>query len=356
MLPFQVDAKLTGFLAFTSFLAALTTVTVGIAKRYKVQTPWALLGIACAAFLAINWFAFDLPRDSFLRMMLYQLPYATMQAICAGVIVTSRRRQPMDIGLLILFFLSALQFLSKPFVAQLTGGPGGSAQEYIGTNYALYSQSFGAVLSVGIGLLMLMLLVRDMLEAVTMRSETDPLSGLFNRRGFEDRVEPALAAAARNGVPAALVTCDLDHFKAVNDTWGHLTGDKVIQCFASVVRSTVPPRAICARMGGEEFAVFLPGANLAAARLYAESLRAAFATLSVEGTPEKTRFTASFGVAESGVAESLSDLRRRADMALYSAKRNGRDRVAVAGDPGIDQMPTHPLSAEPPRRRAGLVG
>src|SRR5262249_37079781 len=161
------------------------------------------------------------------------------------------------------FTLGALQFLSKPFVAMMTGGTGASAQQYIGTNYALYSQSAGAVLSVATGLLMLMLLVRDMLMDVTARSETDSLSGLFNRRGFEDRAEPGLLATGRGGVPAALVAIDLDHFKAVNDTYGHEAGDGVIRGFATLLKSAAPSRAICARMGGEEFAVFLPGANLA---------------------------------------------------------------------------------------------
>src|SRR5690606_19646518 len=125
-------------------------------------------------------------------------------------------------------------------------------------------------LSVGVGLLMLMLLVRDMLNDVTTRSETDPLSGLFNRRGFEDRAEPGLLAASRGGVPAALVAVDLDHFKQINDTYGHEAGDRVIRGFAQLLKSTAPSRATIGRMGGEEFAVFLPGTNAIAARLFAE--------------------------------------------------------------------------------------
>ncbi len=352
LLPFQASPKLTGFAAFAAFLAAVTTVTIGIARRYRVPVPWRLLGALTMLFLVANWFAFDLPRSSLLRMVIYQAPYATMQAICAAIVIRSRRRQAMDLGLLALFTLSALQFLSKPFVAQLTGGPGASAQEYIGTNYALYSQSFGAVLSVGTGLLMLMILVRDMLETVTARSETDSLSGLFNRRGFEDRVEPGLLATGRGGVPAALIAADLDHFKGINDNWGHEVGDKVIQSFAGLLKSSAPPRSTAARIGGEEFAVFLPGANLAAARLYAEGVRASFAVLSVEGLPEDVHFTASFGVAESDGSESLAELRRRADAALYAAKKSGRNRVCVAPGAGIDAMPAHPFSAEAPKRRS----
>ena len=352
LLPHQVSPKVTGYLAFASFLGAVTTIAIGIAKRYGAAVPWRLIGATAAVSLIVNWFAFDMARDSLLRMMLYQAPYAAMQAIGAWIVLKSRRRQALDLALLSVFALSAVQFMSKPFVAVLTDGPGASAQEYIGTNYALYSQTLGAVLAVGTGLLMLMILVRDMLHDVTRRSETDMLSGLYNRRGFEDRAEPGLAAAIRGRVPAALVAADLDHFKAVNDTWGHEIGDRVISAFGALVKSSAPPRATAARIGGEEFAVFLPGANLAAARLYAESLRMAFSGLPIIGVPEGTKFTASFGIAEADGVEGLSDLRRRADAALYAAKKSGRDRVCSTAPATQDTMPSHPLAEARPKRRA----
>jgi diguanylate cyclase (GGDEF)-like protein len=309
-----------------------------------------LLAIAAVSLIG-NWFTFDLHRDSILRQFAYQVPYAAMQAVAGWIVVRSRRRQPLEIGLLVLFVLSALQFLSKPLVAQLTGGPGGSAAEYVGTTYALYSQTLGAVLAIATGLLMLTVLVRDMLVDVTERSETDALSGLYNRRGFEARVEPGLQAALRGGVPASLIAGDLDHFKSVNDTWGHEIGDRVIRAFASLVRSTLPSRAIAARIGGEEFAVFLPGTNQQAAQLYAEALRASFATRVVDGVPAGTSFTASFGVVECDGAESLADLRRRADGALYAAKRGGRDQVCVGTAAPTDSMPDHPMGITRPMRR-----
>ena len=188
---------------------------------------------------------------------------------------------------------------------------------------------------------MLMLLVRDMLVEITARSETDPLSSVYNRRGFEERAAPGLQQAS---VPAALVLADLDAFKAINDNYGHDTGDQVIIAFAALLRDTAPPKAVVGRLGGEEFGVFLPGANLAVARLLAETLRTGFAAQPVAGLPPFVRCTASFGVAERMDGESLSGLRRRADAALYTAKRDGRDRVAVAGDPHADAMPAHPLA------------
>ena len=353
LLPLQIQPKLTGFLAFASFLGATGSVAVGVAKRYRLAVPWRLLAGAVAVSLVANWFAFDLPRDSFPRQVLYQAPYAFMQGLCAWLIVRSRQRQPMDVGLVVLFALSAVHFLSKPIVSSMVGGPGASSRDYVGTVYALYSQTAGAILAVATGLLMLFLLARDMFVTLTTRSETDPLSGVFNRRGFEDRVEPGLIAATRGGVPATLVTCDLDHFKAINDAFGHDTGDRVIENFARLLVNLAPPRATVARMGGEEFAVFLPGINLQTARLYAESIRVGFPAMTVAGVSPETPFTASFGIAETDGSDSLSNLRRRADAALYAAKRGGRNRVCTAQDHDTDRMPSAPFTMDGPRRRNG---
>jgi diguanylate cyclase (GGDEF)-like protein len=285
-------------------------------------------------------------------MFVYQSPYAFMQGLAGVIVLRSRRRQPMDLGLMALFVLSALQFLSKPLVANLTGGSGETAATYIATTYALYSQSLGAVLQVATGLLMLMLLVRDMLVEITARSETDPLSGLLNRRGFEDRALAVLALAAPGGNRVSLVTSDLDSFKAINDNFGHDTGDQVIIAFANLLNAQPPHKAIISRIGGEEFAMLLPGVPLASARLYAEGIRAAFAALPIAALPAHMRCTASFGVAEFDGTSSLSDLRRRADAALYVSKRGGRDRVSVAADPELDAMPMHPLKGTAAMRPA----
>jgi GGDEF domain-containing protein len=303
ILPQQDYPQFAYTAGFAAFLGAVTAVTLGVARRYGRPLPWAGVSAIVVVSVLANWFGYSLPHDTVERNLIYQTPYAVMQACAAWIILASRRRQPIDIGLVALFGLSALQFLSKPFAAVLLGGSGDSTYTYLTTTYALYSQSLGAILQVATGLLMLMLLVRDMLVEITARSETDPLSSVYNRRGFEERATPGLQHA---GVPAALVLADLDAFKSINDRYGH--------------------------------------ANLAIARLLAETLRTGFAALPVAGLPPFVRCTASFGVAERMDGESLSGLRRRADAALYAAKRDGRDRVAIADDPHADAMPAHPLA------------
>jgi diguanylate cyclase (GGDEF)-like protein len=133
-------------------------------------------------------------------------------------------------------------------------------------------------------------------------------------------------------VPVSLVICDLDHFKAVNDTWGHAAGDRVIAAFSATLRESAAGHHVVGRIGGEEFAALLPGFNLPAARLFAESVRMAFAGRAIEGFPEGESFTASFGVAEIAPGETAASLLLRADLALYEAKRAGRDCVRLGAD------------------------
>ena len=174
--------------------------------------------------------------------------------------------------------------------------------------------------------------------------EAEPLRARFLElvpSGFEERAAPHMQ---HSSLPAAIILADLDAFKSINDTYGHDTGDQVIMAFARLMRETAPPKAIVGRLGGEEFAILLPESNIAAARLLAETLRVGLAALQIPGLPVYARCTASFGVAERMAAESLADLRRRADSALYNAKRGGRDRVIAAAFPDADTMPTHPLA------------
>lgn len=329
---------------FTAFLGATICIFVGIAERYRQPIPARFLVLLVLASVIANYTGYELERDSLGRLMAYQAPYALMQALAAWAVFASRKRHPVDWALMGIFTLGAAQFVSKPFVAGWTGGTGASAQDYVATVYAMYSQSLGAVLQVAVGLIMLLMLIRDMLVELTTKSETDMLSALYNRRGFEDRVTTQIGGPRSGERPMSLVVADLDAFKSINDSFGHDVGDSVITAFAGLLRDSTPSHGIAARMGGEEFAVFLPDTNLGASRLFAEAVRVKFSSLAIPELPAGRFCTASFGVAESLPGESYADLRRRADAALYAAKRGGRDIVAVSDLP-LDQMPAHPLAA-----------
>lgn len=329
ILPYQDDHRLVSFGAFAVFLIALASGVIGLARHFRLGPPWPiLLPLVCASLL-LNISILDMERESLLRNLLYQLPYLLVQLVAIAVLVSVPKKRALDIALLCLYVGAALHFLAKPVMAMAMGS-GAAPQGYLASSYAAYSQTLGAVLLIANGLLTLLIIVRDSLAEITARSETDTLSGLLNRRGFEDRADRLLATALRAGLPGAMVVADLDHFKAINDSHGHEAGDRVIAAFAEVLMVTADRTAVLGRMGGEEFAILVPGTKLAAARLYAERVRRSFSSLSIASLGPGRPVSASFGVARLEAGDTLSDLMRRADAALYQAKKGGRDRVCVA--------------------------
>lgn len=316
--------------AYLTFVAALAAFAVGLARLYDARAPWlAIAGVLAAA--AVLWPVVDsMPREDFLRQMLYQAPYAAMQAIGAAIVWRRGPGRLPDRILALLVTAAGLHYLAKPFIARAAGGVGDRPQAYMDTLYALFSQSIGTILGLAVALTLLMILLRGVLADVIDQSRTDKLSGLLNRRGFEERRDWVMRRRAVSGLPVSLVLCDLDRFKQVNDTYGHASGDEVIRAFARLLEQTVGPHHHAARIGGEEFAVLLPGTNVAAARMMAEGIRAAFSHAGVDGIPAGAALTASFGVAEAQPDETAEELFRRADGALYEAKRSGRDRVCLS--------------------------
>jgi diguanylate cyclase (GGDEF)-like protein/PAS domain S-box-containing protein len=163
----------------------------------------------------------------------------------------------------------------------------------------------------------------------------DPLTGLYNRRYLDETIARDLARTSRAGQPLTVATLDVDHFKQVNDTHGHATGDRVLRWLADVLRANVRASDLICRVGGEEFLVVLPGALPETALVRAEAWRVAFADGAV-ATPSggAVSCTVSIGVARHFSArEDFEGCLRRADDALYEAKRTGRDRVVLAADP-----------------------
>lgn len=331
VIPIIYNAMPLVVLGFSVFLGATITFNVGLAHKYGVVPPWKpMLGFLLMASIAV-YFVQDLPRQSLARMMAYQLPFGAMQFVGLLLILSARTKlERLDYGLIGVLAFSALHFLAKPFMAHALGGWGADPQTYLQSRYALFSQSLGTVLGLAVALLMLVVLVRDVLGEATARSEVDTLSGLLNRGGFERRAGSAVRDATRQGLPVTLVISDLDHFKAINDNFGHASGDRVIEAFSRFIHESKAGHHIAGRIGGEEFAIILPGAHLAAARLFAEGARSAFSALPIDGLPSERRFTASFGVAELVPGEAIDQLMRRADAALYEAKKSGRDCVRVA--------------------------
>lgn len=161
------------------------------------------------------------------------------------------------------------------------------------------------------------------------QSLTDGLTGCWNRRAFDLRLEAELRLAAETVSPLSLVMVDADHFKRVNDTYGHATGDLVLRSLGEVLRDEIPSDATAARYGGEEFAIILPRCTVEEATAVAERVRARAAVMKWPGV--EGAVTASFGVAAFPLhGSSCASLAGRADDALYQAKETGRNRVCTA--------------------------
>jgi len=167
-------------------------------------------------------------------------------------------------------------------------------------------------------------------------AEVDPLTELSNRRGFEAHLQQAITRVARTGQSASLMYIDLDRFKPVNDTHGHLAGDAVLWAVASLLRHGVRDSDIVARLGGDEFAVILAGCSLKRARRIASDLLESLRGLSIPWDLQRLKVGASIGIARIGGSMSVDDAVAAADAQCYRAKAMGRDNVQVetlvAGD------------------------
>ncbi len=161
----------------------------------------------------------------------------------------------------------------------------------------------------------------------------DALTGLFNRGYLDARMEEEMARLERVRAPLSVAMVDIDHFKRVNDTRGHLCGDEVLRSVATAVVSSVRRCDVVARFGGEEFCVILPDADSHGARRVAERLRARIESETMSFAGESFNVTVSVGVAQFGErAQSKADLIALADEALYEAKNSGRNRVVIASE------------------------
>jgi len=165
-------------------------------------------------------------------------------------------------------------------------------------------------------------------EVAHQNSITDVLTGVGNRRQFEEGIRIEMARAIREKKSLGIVMADLDHFKAVNDTYGHDAGDRVLESFGKLIRDSIRPFDLPARFGGEEFIILMPGAGVHDAAQLAERIRTSLETLEIASCPFK--LTASFGVTELQKEDSTESILRRVDSALYQAKEAGRNKVTAA--------------------------
>lgn len=237
-----------------------------------------------------------------------------------------RRFTAPEMALFVMFCLFTLfqAGLVTSAALELANGPGASMALYR-TVMTLCLPS----LYVGTGVAAVLVVAGDLAQQLRRQMRHDPLTDALNRRGLEEAAARAIANARRHARPLALVVCDLDGFKALNDGHGHIAGDDALRGFAGLLQSAVRRGDIVARMGGDEFGLLLIDTDAAAAAEVMERVRAEISVFRLPGAPDAQMF-ASFGVSELTPDDAvLDDLVARADAALYEAKNQGKNRVAI---------------------------
>lgn len=194
---------------------------------------------------------------------------------------------------------------------------------------------------------------RGELEILRLRAvaTTDPLTGAGNRRSFDQEVNRRIAIFRRYQSPSSLLVIDADHFKLVNDTWGHDIGDLVLQSMVRTIQATLRDIDQLFRLGGEEFVAVLPETDGANAEIAAERIRRAIDELRIPVEGQLFQVTVSLGGAELLPSDDLATWVKRGDEALYQAKKSGRNQVVFARKPGqpANQLPRQRQLAETER-------
>ncbi|MBL8570299.1 MAG: GGDEF domain-containing protein [Phreatobacter sp.] len=330
--------------SYVSFAGAFAITHFALHRYFGQPVSWRVPAALIAGAIGTRLAIWGGQRDSLAYELAYQAPFAILTGLCALAVLRLSSRGPIDRVLAGAFALTSLHFLIKPFLAEAFGS-GATATAYAQSLYAMFSQAGTGILLIATGLVLTMVLLRDSSSLGRRAAETDPLSELLNRRGFDGHARAVLASTRRT---SAVLMIDIDRFKEINDTFGHAAGDQVIVLIAGASRDALPGATI-GRIGGEEFVAILPGADAHEGLAKAEAIRAAVKAIATATLPAEYRISVSVGVAVHEPGDNLDDSMARADEALYQAKRSGRDRVWFAGSGAISAM-GHPdrTTSRPP--------
>ena len=322
-------------IGYGAFLGTVTTMWTGVEVLAGRKAPKRQAAIAWGLGMALRFALLAGTPHSLPYELVFQLPFAIMSARTMVAVRSIRRQGAIPSLLAGIFGLSCFHFIAKPFlVVLLTAGVRNAVQVYV----AVSSVSTG-VLLVAAGLFLLLLVIQKALDDTIVDAETDALTLLANRRALS-RIAPRLLTEANDaGRVLYAMVIDLDHFKRINDVLGHAVGDQVLVAFADILRGQAAPEILAVRMGGEEFALFIPdvekgpaaGDNPAARLGWA--IRQALKSFPERGLPG---LTFSGGIVRYRPGETLEALLGRADELAYGAKNGGRDQLRL----DRDDMPT----------------
>ena len=323
---FSMGNPVLRFSANVFLVLSVALLSVGLSNRRRQQPRYAILLVLAALSLGSLYYYQFIEQSLLARVIVLNSGLAFITFLMLPDIAKASSHTPVEQVLVGLSLVSCAGFLLRPLFLIASDVPGEQSEGAYWLVVSISDALICAMTAVGI----FAVIASDLMDGIKSDAQIDTLSGLFNRRGFEPR---ALDALARQTIstPATMILSDLDHFKSINDRFGHSGGDRIIQRFSRVLKETFPRDAVIARLGGEEFAVMLPpGAVIAADRL-ADDVRLTFKKTTSDLVAGEASPTASFGIAIARENEDLRTLIDRADRALYQAKNDGRDCVRLAG-------------------------
>lgn len=300
-------------------------------------------------------FAINFTENAGPALILVNIGYGAMYMVGLTTLISARRRDWTDMAIIFLVAFATADFFIRPSLSVMFEQtiPAGEYQQ------SIYYSLIGLVLGVKNIMGAMILIGATIVEWTnTLResSEKDPLTGLHNRAAFEDAMRSILPRAQTEQRPLSLVVADIDHFKQVNDIWGHQAGDRAISGFGELIAKMVRGCDTAGRVGGEEFCIAVWNCPNEPAERLAERIRMAFTGLKHDGLNDDIRLTASFGVATAREGETYEQIFARADAALYQAKSNGRNRVENAEQRRLDDTTAAPNAELVELKRAAAEG
>jgi diguanylate cyclase (GGDEF)-like protein len=307
-------------------LATLTLALRGHCERSNCKLlPENLWPIAILIYTGIMWTTLVYPHTG-LSAAIFPLTSAVSLLLASVMVVRHRQNtRPAEWASAISMTVFALTQL--PMAAFLYGlGP--NPDTVLSAMFSHPSMLLRPAGLVGMGMFVIFMLASDLYEDMRQIAVRDQLTGLYNRRGFSEQSAVAYANARRSESAVSVIAADIDHFKSVNDEFGHGIGDEALQHFAGLLREDRRTEDVVARIGGEEFVLVLPRTGIREATAVADRLCAHMASSPLVSEGQQIVMTASFGVATiSDRDTSLTEVVIKADRALYRSKRAGRNRV-----------------------------
>lgn len=324
ILHWPSDVRLHAIVPAGIYLLSIACMTEGILRRYGQQAGNLLLSICVLTGLVVCYYSLVDP-DVDARSCALHFGIGTVLCLAAWRIRCALRANLIDRTLFWVFTAFGLSFHARAILNLMV--PTEQVPDVIN------NQTFWLILQLSLvvsGLILALLLfaasLADLITRLRDDRDLDGLTGLWNRRALDERLDTLIADAGQQ--PYALMLIDIDHFKSINDRYGHAVGDNVLRVVGQLIRDCAGPTALTGRVGGEEFAIVVP-AELPEAHQLAQRFNRVLHETRIADVAADHLITASTGLTMLQVGDTVSLWMRRADKLLYQAKRDGRNRVVL---------------------------